>query len=194
VLLVVLMTVRVSSAAAVYPVNPALLLERAKLPIHREQPGIDKLLLLAIIITGFVALPLIIGFDVFSWHVLPRPAPLASSAGLMSFILGWVIQGLALHANAFAASVVRLQYERGHAVVDSGVYRIIRHPFYAGTPLVLIGMSLWLESYLALVLALVPTAFVLIRLQQEEQFLRRELPGYSEYATRVRFRLVPGIW
>ena len=194
VLVAVLLVVRTLTAVAVYQVNPTLLRERAKPPIHRDQPRTDKLLLLGIITTGFVGLPAIVGLDVFHWHVLPRPAPLVANLGLVLFTLGWGIQALALRANAFATSVVRLQRERQHAVVDTGVYSIVRHPFYAGVPLVLVGMSLWLESYTAVLCAVVPIAFLVMRLILEERFLRQELPGYSEYALRVPHRLLPGIW
>ena len=78
--------------------------------------------------------------------------------------------------------------------MDTGVYGIVRHPFYAGTPLVLVGLGLWLESYTAALFAVVPIAFLVVRLRLEERFLRRELPGYSEYAARVPHRLLPGIW
>jgi protein-S-isoprenylcysteine O-methyltransferase Ste14 len=194
VLLAVLLVVRTVSAIAVYRVSPALLQERARLPIHGDQPWTDKLLLLAVLTTGFAGLPVIAGCDVFRWHVLPRPAPLLADLGLVLFTLGWGIKGLALRANAFATTVLRLQHEREHAVVDTGVYRIVRHPFYAGTPLVLLGLGLWLESYTAALFAVVPTALVVMRLELEERFLRRELPGYREYARRVRHRLLPGIW
>jgi protein-S-isoprenylcysteine O-methyltransferase Ste14 len=194
VLVAVLLTVRTVSAVAVYRVNPALLRERARLPIHRDQPRTDRLLLLAVITTGFVGLPLIAGFDVSRWRVLPRPAPLVANLGLVLFTLGWGIQALALRANAFATAVVRVQRERKHAVVDTGVYGIVRHPFYAGTPLVLVGLGLWLESYAAALFAVVPVAFLVTRLKLEERFLRRELPGYTEYAARVPHRLLPGIW
>lgn len=194
VLLAVLLVVRTVSAVAVYRVNPALLQERARLPIHGDQPWTDKLLLLAVITTGFVGLPVIAGFDVFRWHVLPRPALLLANLGLVLFTLGWGIKALALRANAFATTVLRLQRERKHALVDTGVYRIIRHPFYAGTPLVLVGLSLWLESYTSALCAVVPITFMVMRLKLEECFLRRELPGYGEYAVRVPHRLLPGIW
>ena len=193
-LLAVMLVVRIVSALAIYRVSPALLRERAKLPIHADQPLTDKLLLLAVIATGFVGLPLIAGFDVFHWHVLRRPAPLIGSLGLVLFAMGWGIKALALRANAFAITVVRLQAERHHALVDSGVYGIVRHPFYAGTPLVLVGLGLWLESYTSVLFAVVPIAFVLMRLEREERFLRRALPGYTEYAARVPHRLLPGIW
>lgn len=194
VLLAVLLVVRTVSAVAVYRANPALLQERAKLPIHGDQPWTDKLLLLGVITTGFVGLPVIAGFDVFRWHLLPRPAPLLANLGLVLFTLGWGIKALALRANTFATAVLRLQRERKHAVVDTGVYRIVRHPFYAGTPFVLIGLGLWLESYTSALFAVVPIAFMVIRLKLEERFLRRELPGYSEYAVRVPHRLLPGLW
>jgi protein-S-isoprenylcysteine O-methyltransferase Ste14 len=189
-----MMLVRTITAVVVYRVNPALLLERAKLPIHAEQPRTDQVLLLGVITTGFLALPLLAGFDVFHLHLLPPPAPLVANIGLLAFTLGWTLKGLALRANAFATSVVRMQHERRHALVDSGVYGVVRHPFYAGTPLVLAGLGLWLGSYTAALAAIVPIAFVIARLDQEERFHRRELPGYNEYALRVPHRLIPGIW
>jgi len=194
VLLGVLLVVRSISAVAVYRVNPALLRERSRLPIHRDQPRADKLLLLGVLGTGFVGLPVIAGFDVFHWHMLPRPAPLLSGFGLVLFVLGWSIKGLALRVNAFATVVVRLQQERKHTVVDTGVYKFVRHPFYVGTPLVLVGQGLWLESNVSALFAIVPTVLVVIRLILEERFLRRELPGYGDYAARVPYRLLPGIW
>jgi protein-S-isoprenylcysteine O-methyltransferase Ste14 len=194
VLLGVMLLVRTTTALAVYRVSPALVQERAGLPIHPDQPRTDKLLLLGVLATGFIGLPAIAGFDVFHWHVLPRPGPLLANLGLVLFVLGWALKGLALRANAFATAVVRLQSERKHAVVDRGVYSVVRHPFYAGTPLVFIGQAIWLESSTAAVCAVLPTLLVLLRLTLEERFLRRELPGYSDYAQRVRYRLVPRIW
>jgi protein-S-isoprenylcysteine O-methyltransferase Ste14 len=164
------------------------------LPIHGDQPWTDKLLLLAVVTTGFVGLPAVAGLDVFHWHLLPPPPPTLAGFGLVLFALGWGIKALALRANAFATAVLRLQRERQHAVVDTGVYRIVRHPFYAGTPLVLVGLALWLESYTAALAATVPIVLVVIRLGLEERFLRRELPGYADYAARVPHRLLPGIW
>jgi protein-S-isoprenylcysteine O-methyltransferase Ste14 len=116
---VVLLVVRIVSAVVVYRVNPALLRERARLPIHGDQPWSDKVLLLLVITTGFVGLPVVAGCDVFRWHVLPPPGTLVSALGLVLFVLGWVIKGMALRANAFATSVVRLQHERKHAVADT---------------------------------------------------------------------------
>jgi protein-S-isoprenylcysteine O-methyltransferase Ste14 len=110
------------------------------------------------------------------------------------FALGWIIKALALRENAFAVTVVRLQAERQHSLVDTGPYHLVRHPMYAGSPFVLLGLSLWLGSYAAALFAILPLALLMIRIGMEERFLQRELPGYSEYMDRVRYRLVPGLW
>src|SRR3982750_4631705 len=78
VLLAVLLVVRTVTAVGVYRVNPALIRERARLPIHGDQPWTDRLLLLGVVATGFVGLPAIAGFDVFRWHLLPRPTSLVT--------------------------------------------------------------------------------------------------------------------
>jgi protein-S-isoprenylcysteine O-methyltransferase Ste14 len=194
VLVVVLLVIRIATAIIVERVNPALLRERAKLPFHAGQPWTDKLLLLGVIGTGFFGLPVIAGLDAFHWHLRPQPKPLVAAIGLIAFTVGWIIKALALYANAFATSVVRVQTERRHIVVDTGVYRFVRHPFYAADPFVFVGLGLWLESYATALFAIGPILLVIIRLQLEERFLRRRLPGYDEYARRVPRRLLPGIW
>ena len=117
-----------------------------------------------------------------------------STIGIVLFTLGWCLKSLALRENAFATAAVRLQSERAHAVADSGVYRIVRHPFYAADPLIFVGLALWLESFIAALCALIPIALVIVRLQLEERFLRQKLPGYDEYTMRVPHRLFPGVW
>jgi len=194
VLLAVLLLVRTVGALVVHRVNPVLLRERARLPIHGEQARGDRVLLLGVLATGFLGLPIIAGLDVSRWQVLPRPAPLLAGLGLVLFALGWSLKSVALRVNAFAVTVVRLQGERAHAVAQSGPYGVVRHPFYAADPLILVGLGLWLESYLAASCAVVAVSLMVLRLQLEERFLRRELPGYAAYADRVRFRLIPGIW
>jgi protein-S-isoprenylcysteine O-methyltransferase Ste14 len=110
------------------------------------------------------------------------------------FTLGWGLKGWALRSNAFATAPARLQRERNHVVVDSGPYALVRHPFYAADPLIFFGLSLWLESYAAMVYALVPIALMMVRLTLEERLLREGLPGYRDYGNRVQHRLIPGVW
>ena len=194
VLLAVLLLVRVAGAYMVHGVNPTLLRDRAKLPLHPDQPWTDRLLLMAVLATGILGLPIVAALDTFRWHVFPRPVPLLRGMGLALFASGWALKSLALRANAFAVPAVRLQRERAHALVDSGVYRVIRHPFYAADPLILVGLGLWLDSCLAALGAVVSLTFVVVRLCLEERFLRRELPGYEGYMLRVPHRLIPGVW
>jgi len=194
VLLAVLLIVRTSSAIAVFRVNPALLRERATVLIHRHQPWTDRVILLAFMATAFVGVPVVAALDAFHWHILPSPPLVLASVGLLMFALGWTIIAMALRANPFAVTVVRHQSERQQTVVDTGVYGVVRHPMYAGNPLVTVGLSLWLGSYVAVLFAAIPLGLLMVRIGLEERFLRRELPGYREYAARVPYRLLPGLW
>jgi protein-S-isoprenylcysteine O-methyltransferase Ste14 len=194
VLVAVLLVVRTLSAIAVFRVNPALLRERATVLIHRHQAWTDRLILLAFMATAFVGVPAVAALDTFRWHVLPSPPRALASAGLALFVLGWTIIAVALRANPFAVTVVRLQNERQHTVVDIGIYNVVRHPMYAGNPLVNVGLSLWLGSYAAVMFAAIPLGLLMVRIGLEERFLRRALPGYREYVARVPYRLLPGLW
>ena len=192
VLLAVMLLVRIVGAVAVYRVNPTLLTDRAKLPVHADQPWSDRLLLVIVLSAGMLGIPTVAARDVFYWHVFPLPAPTFRIFGLALFASGWILKSIALRANAFAVPVVRAQHEQ--VLADSGVYGVIRHPFYAADPLILTGIGLWLGSYVAVLAASIPVAAMMARAVMEERFLQRELPGYSAYMARVRYRLVPGIW
>ena len=194
VLLVILLVVRIVGAYVAYTVNPSLVRERAGSPLHHDQPLIDRVLLLTVLATGFIGVPIVAGLDVYRFHLMSPPGEALSTIGIVLFTLGWCLKSLALRANAFAAAAVRVQSERAHAVADSGVYRFVRHPFYAADPLIFVGLALWLESSTAALYALIPISLVIIRLQIEERFLRRELPGYDQYMMRVPHRLIPGVW
>ena len=194
ILLGALFLIRVATAITVFRVNSTLLRERAKLLLHPAQPRADKLILFSFMVSAFVGVPAIAAFDIFHWHVSRHvPLPLAIF-GLALFTAGWVVIALALRANAFAVTVVRAQPERMHVVVDTGPYCVVRHPMYAGNPMVTLGLSLWLGSYVAALCAIFPLALLMLRIVLEERLLRRQLPGYSDYVKRVRYRLVPGLW
>lgn len=117
--------------------------------------------------------------------------------GLLGFILillGYAFAGWALVENRFFSSVVRIQTDRGHVVCDSGPYRILRHPGYAGNILPLIGIVLALNSVWTLIPAAVALIITVVRTELEDRTLQKELPGYVEYARRVRYRLIPWIY
>jgi protein-S-isoprenylcysteine O-methyltransferase Ste14 len=123
-----------------------------------------------------------------------KPGTVVSSLGLALVVAGWWLAYLGLRENAFAAPVVKYQEERQQAVIDTGVYSIVRHPMYAGGALLAVGIPLWLESYPAALLTSVPIATVALRIVFEERFLKRELKGYDAYTQRVRYRLIPFLW
>lgn len=193
-LLAVLYVVRVVGAWAVYRAHPDVLRERARLPVHAAQSLPDRALVLGVLATGFVGVPLFAGLDVWHWQLMGPPPRLLSLAGLLVFALGWVLKNVALRANAFAVTEVRLQPERGQTVADVGPYQFARHPFYAADPLILLGSALWLGSFVAAAAAVVPLSLMVLRLRREERVLEKELAGYADYIVRVRFRLIPGVW
>jgi len=99
-----------------------------------------------------------------------------------------------MSVNRFFSSVVRIQDERGHHVIDRGPYALVRHPGYLGMLLVGATMPLALGSWWALLPGSALVACGLRRVWVEDRFLAVSLPGYREYAARVRYRLLPGVW
>lgn len=109
----------------------------------------------------------------------------------------WVLGGVLLivwvmRVNSFAARTI--QVEAGQPVVSSGPYSFVRHPMYLGGAMMSLRNPLALASWIALPVSALLILILVLRLLGEERFLRRELPGYSEYCLRTRFRLVPLIW
>jgi protein-S-isoprenylcysteine O-methyltransferase Ste14 len=121
-------------------------------------------------------------------------SPSAQVAFLIIGGLGAALFVWAAASNKFFSQVVRIQDERGHAVAQGGPYRWIRHPGYAGSILMEIGAPLILGSWWALVPSSLLVLLMVVRTVLEERTLRSGLPGYAEYAQRVKYRLVPGIW
>ncbi len=183
----------VVSTVSIYRVNKAVLAERFKPPLQKGQPLVDKIIV-TLLITELVGLIVFIPLDVFRFHFMRPPGPLASLLGLVLFIAGWWIITLTLRENAFAAPVVKHLAEKHQKVIDTGVYSVVRHPMYAGIAPLLIGMALWLQSFTAALLAIAPIITLAVRIVFEEEFLRRKLKGYKEYTRRVRYRLIPFIW
>jgi len=114
--------------------------------------------------------------------------------GFILISLGYAFAAWALAENRFFSSVVRIQTDRGHVVCDTGPYRIVRHPGYAGNNLALLGIVLALGSVWTIIPVSVALIITVIRTALEDQTLQEELPGYRDYAQRVRYRLIPGIY
>ena len=173
-----------------YKHNPRLLRERMASPIQRDQKPWDRVFLSSFIPAfygwiGFMA------WDASRSNFAAVPIWLQVAGGVavgLGFFAGW----LAMRENTFAAAVVKIQ--EGQTPIDTGVYGVVRHPLYAGGVLYLAGMPLLLGSWWGLLLAVILILAVAWRAIREEQTLRAELPGYNEYAARVRYRLIPHVW
>jgi protein-S-isoprenylcysteine O-methyltransferase Ste14 len=108
--------------------------------------------------------------------------------------LGSYLVWLTFKTNSYAAPVIKIQKERGHRVVTTGPYAYVRHPMYAGAVLFMVGAPLLLGSWLGLLAAVLFIVLIGVRAVLEERTLKAELEGYAEYASRVRYRLVPRVW
>jgi protein-S-isoprenylcysteine O-methyltransferase Ste14 len=132
-----------------------------------------------------------IPIDVFRLRLLAPPTAALSIAGAAAVIVGLVVAYAAIAQNRFAAPTIHDQTPDGQQVIDTGLYAVVRHPFYAGLLLFYAGAALWLGSYAALVGVSGFLAMTLARILIEEAYLRRALPAYAGYARRVRGRLIP---
>lgn len=171
--------------------DPELYHQRVHLPGRADQPLWDKLISLAIAIYWFAWI-IFMAFD-HRLGLSPMPAALAVM-GAVTMPAGYLVAALALKANSFAATIVRLQPERGQHVIDTGPYALVRHPMYSGSILVHIGTALLLGSWIGLAMASVLVALLGTRVVLEERLLRQGLPGYGDYTARVRWRMIPGLW
>ena len=95
--------------------------------------------------------------------------------------------------NKFCEPSVRIQTDRGHHVIDTGPYAIIRHPGYAFSFAFLLGIPLTLGSLWGLIPTMIMSALLVVRTVLEDRTLQNELPGYKQYAERVRYRLIPDV-
>ena len=173
--------------------HPGLLAERQNKEIVQSAKAWDKVL--APLMALSVSFPLVIvaGLDHrFGWSsVFPLWLMVL---GLFLIMLGYAFAAWAFVENRFFFSVVCIQADRGHVVCDSGPYSIVRHPGYAGNILALLGIVLALSSMWTLIPAAVALIIAVIRTGLEDQTLQDELPGYFDYARRVRYRLIPNIY
>ena len=156
------------------------------------EPGADRIALRAIRIVA-VAHVVVGALDAGRWHLAPVPVPLRL-IGLGAMLLGSLLVVQSIRANRFFSSVIRVQTERGHRVVDTGPYRTIRHPGYLGMVIASLGSGLALGSWLGFALAALYGALIVRRVFFEDAFLKANLAGYQDYASRVSGRLIPGAW
>ena len=172
--------------------HPDLLAERARFLQQEDAQPWDKILSPLVGLGGGL-IPLVAGLDaLLGWS---SPFNLFSKiVSLVILLTGYIVASYALMENRFFSGMVRIQTERDHQVVTSGPYRWIRHPGYAGALLAYWATPLFLDSIWTFLPVVFITIVLVIRTALEDRFLQNELEGYRDYARRVRYRLLPGVW
>ncbi len=176
------------------------------LNVERKQPGLMQLrtrmghntkgwdkIWLAVFFTFYFAVMVVGALDAgrFDWDPLPG---WTTWLGVAVLLPCYLMFGWAMGVNRHFEATVRIQHDRDHQVVDSGPYGFVRHPGYLASLLMVLGGALVLRSWLALLPAVAACVAMMVRTGLEDRTLQRELPGYADYATRVRYRLLPGVW
>jgi protein-S-isoprenylcysteine O-methyltransferase Ste14 len=170
--------------------HTGLLAERSNIQAGKSW---DKVIVPFAVLLGPAATWITAGLDTrFHWSdSMPRGAFLA---GVIVAVLAAILIAWAMRCNKFFSSVVRIQKDRGHSVVTGGPYRFVRHPGYTGMSAFTLATPLILNSRWAFVPAVATAAVTVLRTVLEDRTLRIELEGYAEYASSVKYRLVPALW
>jgi protein-S-isoprenylcysteine O-methyltransferase Ste14 len=188
--LLVFSALTVPSVVYLWCVNPEIFVARSK--IHAGTKRWDKVLM-ACLAPSLLAVFSVAALDAgrFHWSSVPLWLILL---GYILLSVGFFISVWAESVNKFAEPSVRIQTERGHKVIDTGPYAIVRHPIYVGGLLTSAGIPLTLGSFWAFIPIAVATVTIVVRTILEDRMLQKELEGYKDYAARVPDRLIPGIW
>ena len=156
---------------------------------HREKEAAQRKVIAlsgAMFLAGFI----VAGLDFrYGWSRVPL---FFVTLAALVFLLGYALYALVLRQNAWLARTVEIQ--QGQHLVDSGVYGVVRHPMYTATLLLFMAMPLILGSWFALLIFLAYPLIIRKRILNEEAVLKAGLPGYADYLTRVRWRLIPYLW
>lgn len=173
--------------------HPGILAERSNSFSRKDAKPWDKTLA-PIMAFGGLFILLISGLEErFNWSPEPYSVPVKIVA-IAVLVSAYVFSSWAMIENAYFSGIVRIQADRGHAVCSSGPYRIVRHPGYIGATLSYLAMPFLLDSVWSLIPFILLLVVTIIRTKLEDQTLQSELPGYRDYAAKVKYRLFPGIW
>lgn len=186
--------VYVATFAAVFVASFLLLdpdLARERMRPGGKRPPIGLQIFTGVLFTHWI----IAGLDHGRFHWSDTVPPWLQWLGLSGVAASFVLCLWAMRANRFFSSVIRIQSDRGQVVISNGPYRFVRHPGYVAGIVLVTTSGLALDSWLATALLVVCSLpFLLYRIITEDRVLQAELPGYRDYAARVRWRLLPGIW
>jgi protein-S-isoprenylcysteine O-methyltransferase Ste14 len=169
--------------------DPALLERRMRGgPTAEKEPR--QRIIMSFTTAGFLAHMVVPALDHrFGWSAMPLWVPIA---GDVLILIGLYIVYLVFRENTFTAATI--QVAENQKVISTGPYAIVRHPMYAGALLYLLAMPIALGSWWGLVAFAATFPFLIWRIFEEEQLLSRQLPGYTDYCARVRWRLLPGVF
>ena len=172
--------------------HPDLIAERARFMEAKDTKPWDKVLA-PLLGVGSILVVVVAGLDkYYGWtHASSLTMNLIALFGI---IFGYAFSSWALIENRFFSGTVRIQTERGHHVVSTGPYRIVRHPGYAGGLFGYIFIPLLLDSYWAWIPTILLCIVMITRTALEDKTLQAELPGYKEFSQKTKYRLFPGIW
>lgn len=166
--------------------NPDLLKSRLDAKEkQREQSVVIKLSGL-MFLAGFIVAGLNYRFD---WLMLPKGVSIGASA---VFLVAYILYAEVLRENTYLSRTIEVK--ENQKVIDTGLYGIVRHPMYSVTLLLFLSMPLVLGSIYSFLVFLAYPFIITKRIKGEEEFLEKELDGYSEYKQKVRYRLIPFIW
>jgi protein-S-isoprenylcysteine O-methyltransferase Ste14 len=169
--------------------DPDLLRERMR-PGGKKPPLGLRLFTIVLFLHWIVA-----GLDRGRYHWTDTVPAWLQALALIAVAAGYALCFWAMRENRFFSSVVRIQADRGQHVINTGPYAFIRHPGYLAGILIILASGIALGSWLATALLVILSLPILLyRAITEDRFLKVELQGYRDYATRVRWRLLPGIW
>ena len=163
---------------------------------ERMRPGGQKLPLgLWLFSLIMIAHWVIAGLDRGRYHWSDSVPDWLQALGLAALAAGYALALWAMVINRFFSSVVRIQSDRGQHVIDTGPYAVVRHPGYLAAGFIMVASGIALGSWLAaLIIIVCSLPFLMYRAVTEDRMLQAELPGYRDYAARVRWRVLPGVW
>lgn len=170
--------------------DPDLLKER--MSTKKDVKGWDKKIMIVYTLLLMIMLA-VTGFDAvrFGWSHVPFAL---KALGFLGFIPAMILVFWPMTQNPYLSRMVRIQKERGHQVCTTGPYKYVRHPMYGGVILFILSLPLFLGSLYALIPGSMIAFLFMLRTLLEDKTLHEELPGYKEYAKRVRYKLIPGVW
>lgn len=187
--LAVLLVLTLLSIAYLWTAHPETFVARSK--VRAGTKSWDMVMLVLLLVSVVAVFP-VAGLDArYQWSSVPL---WLTVIGYVFFAVGFVSFVWVLSVNEFAEPTVRIQTERGHRVIDTGPYAVVRHPLYLAGLILWGGVPLALGSFWSLIPVAVAAIVILVRTVLEDRTLREELEGYKEYSARVPYRLVPGVW